>query len=215
MAFNPSYVGSRDDILALVPDDARTVLDVGCSAGALGEAIKRRQATQVWGVELDPAMARVAAGKLDRVIVTDVEGLDLAEHAGGTTFDCICFADLLEHLRDPWGLLERSVKHLSPAGTVVASIPNIRHYSTLAALLFRGYWPYRDRGIHDRTHLRFFTLRNIRELFAGAGLQIVDLRRKYRLREAPGRINRVAHWFALPGIRGLLTFQYLVRARRP
>jgi len=213
--FNPSYVGARDDILALVPRAARRVLDVGCSAGALGASIRREIGARVVGVELDPEMARVAAEKLDRVVVGNAEQLDFDALAAEGPFDCICFADVLEHLRDPWTLLrESSTRLLAPDGVVLASLPNIRHHSTLTNLLVRGRWPYRERGIHDRTHLRFFTLSNIRDLFAGAGLEIVTLRRKYRLVERPSRINRVAPLFALPGLRPFLTFQYLVRAAR-
>lgn len=214
MALNPSYVGPRDDILALVPPDARRVLDVGCSVGTLGESIKRRNGAWVTGVEMDPAMGELAGKRLDRVIISDVEALDAAECADGTPFDCICLADILEHLRDPWEILDELAAVLAPGGTVVASIPNIRHHSTIANLLFRGYWPYRDRGIHDRTHLRFFTLRNVRELFSGAELEILQVRRKYRLIERPSRINRVSRYFAVPPLRDLLAFQYLVQARK-
>ena len=71
----------------------------------------------------------------------------------------------------------------------------------------------RDRGIHDRTHLRFFTRRNVVELFRSAGLEIESVDAKYRLVERPHRINRFAKYFALPGLRGFLAFQYLVTAR--
>lgn len=214
MAHNPSYVGPRDDILALVPAGARRVLDVGCSVGTLGDAIKRRNGAWVTGVEMDPEMAELARSRLDRVVVGDVEALDLEACSEGTPFDCICLADVLEHLRDPWRVLAELTEGLVPGGTVVASIPNIRHYSTLASLLFRGYWPYRERGIHDRTHLRFFTLRNIRELFSGAGLEVNRVQRKYRILERPSRINRVSRFVALPPFRDLWTFQYLVRATK-
>jgi len=79
-------------------------------------------------------------------------------------FDCIIFADILEHLKDPLVLLKNATSFLSDGGVIIASIPNIRHHTTIINLLFKGYWPYRERGIHDKTHLRFFTLKNIKEM---------------------------------------------------
>jgi 2-polyprenyl-3-methyl-5-hydroxy-6-metoxy-1,4-benzoquinol methylase len=213
-SLNPSYVGPREDILGLVPRGVRRVLDVGCSVGVLGEAIRRRDGARVWGIEFDDEMRAIAGEKLDRVWGGDVESLDLEILREAEGYDCICFADLLEHLRDPWRVLRGMAGLLAPGGVVVASIPNIRHYSTLTSLALAGYWPYRDRGIHDRTHLRFFTLRNVRELFAEAGMEIEIVRRNYRLIEAPSRFNRFSKWFAFPPFREFLAFQYLVRARR-
>jgi len=213
--FNPSYVGPRPDVLGLIPMEARAVLDVGCSIGVLGEAIKRRNNARVVGIEMDEAMASEAQQKLDRVIVGDVERMDLREHLSDEMFDCIVFADILEHLRDPWTFLKDVTACLRTSGTIVASLPNIRHVSTIKNLLIKGYWPYRDRGIHDRTHLRFFTLRNIRELFSSANLQITTIRRNYRIIEAPHRLNYFSKYLALPGLKDFLTFQYLIQARKP
>ena len=214
-AFNPAYVGPRQDILRLVPDDARRVLDVGCSVGVLGQSIKQRQPATVVGVELDAAMAAEAKPRLDRTIVGSVEEASVWESLAGQSFDCLIFADLLEHLRDPWAVLGRFVDQLEPGGTAIASLPNVRHYTTLLSLGLGGRWPYRDRGIHDRTHLRFFALPNVRELFESAGLEVQEVRRNYRIVERPHRLNRLAGGLALPGLRELFAFQYLVRGAKP
>ena len=95
---------------------------------------------------------------------------------------------------------------------MVASLPNVRHYSTLLSVFLFKRWPYRDRGIHDRTHLRFFAERNVRELFEGADLEITTIRRQYRVLEPPYRINRFSLLLAVPPLRDLLTFQYLIVA---
>ena len=94
-------------------------------------------------------MADEAKGKLDRVITGDVAGVLHSDALAEELFDCVICADVLEHLADPWAALTRASGHLSRPGVVVASIPNIRHYSTLLNLLFRKHWPCRDRGIHD------------------------------------------------------------------
>lgn len=212
--FNSSYVGARADIQALVPKTARAVLDVGCSTGALGAAVKQATGARVVGVELDPAMAAEAAKKLDAVHVGDAAALLLGDTLAGERFDTIVFADVLEHLADPWAVLRRAKDLLAPGGCVITSLPNVRHIDTIFHLVVLGRWPYRDRGIHDRTHLRFFTKRNVQELFEQAGMRIERMETNYRLREKPKSINRIAKWFAWPGLKGFLAFQYLVRAVR-
>jgi 2-polyprenyl-3-methyl-5-hydroxy-6-metoxy-1,4-benzoquinol methylase len=208
-----AYTGARPDLVALVPAEAHRVLDVGCATGALGAALKAvRESAVVTGVELDPEMAAVAEERLDRVLVQPVEEA-LAELAA-ERFDCVVCGDVLEHLVDPWSVLRGLVELLDEGGTVVASLPNVGHLDTLVNLVFRRRWPYRARGIHDETHLRFFALANVRELFERAGLQVVELRRHYRLIDRPHRLNSVARLLALPGLRELVAYQYLVVARR-
>ena len=212
---NPSYIGSRDDILNLIPVKVGKVLDIGCSVGALGEQLKRRNNNvEVIGIEIDRQMARVAREKLDSVIMEDVENINLADYLPLNHFDCIIFADILEHLRNPRDVLKNAMSFLRDSGVVIASIPNVRHYTTIANLLFRGYWPYRERGIHDKTHLRFFTLRNIGELFQHANLKIVSIKRNYRIIEKPHPLNKYAIYFSVPPFKDFLTFQYLVVAKK-
>src|SRR5262245_2143459 len=183
---NASYRGTRQDLLALVPPGGlATVLEIGCAAGATGAALKAsRPGTRVTGIELDPALAREAGVALDEVLLGDaVERLnELASR--GARFDLVLCGDVLEHLSDPWTAL-RVIRALCPEGHVVVSLPNVAHASTIASLLFRSYWPYRDRGIHDRTHLRFFARRNLPELYASAGFQEVRRVTHHRLLERP------------------------------
>jgi 2-polyprenyl-3-methyl-5-hydroxy-6-metoxy-1,4-benzoquinol methylase len=213
--FNTSYIGTRDDIINLIPVNTEKVLDVGCSIGTVGEQIKQRNRdTKVTGIEIDKAMAEVAKGKLDRVIIGNIEEIDLAALFQPGKFDCVIFGDILEQIIDPWYLMKRITNYLSVDGVVIASIPNIRYYETILNLLFRGYWPYRERGIYDKTHLRFFTLKNIKELFTNSGLMIHDIKRKYRIIEKPHSINKFSKYFAFFPIRDLIAFQYLIVARK-
>lgn len=213
--FNTSYIGARNDILTLIPDNISKVLDVGCSTGAFGKQIKQRNNNlEVVGIELDEKMANVAKKKLDKVIVGDIENINLADSFSPDYFDCMIFADILEHLKNPWAILKNITRFLNDNGVVIASIPNIRHCSTITNLLFKGYWPYRERGIHDRTHLRFFTLRNIRELFQYANLNIERIERNYRIIEKPHRLNRFSKCFAFYPCKELFTFQYLIVGKK-
>jgi hypothetical protein len=81
-------------------------------------------------------------------------------------------ADVLEHVPDPASLLPRLLRTYLPAGgTVIVSLPNVAHLTVRFSLLF-GRWQYQDKGILDRTHLRFFTAKSAAELLHGAGVRI-------------------------------------------
>jgi 2-polyprenyl-3-methyl-5-hydroxy-6-metoxy-1,4-benzoquinol methylase len=213
--FNPAYVGGRDDVLNLVPDNTNKVLDIGCSIGRLGEQIKlKSNKVEVIGIEIDEQMAKVAKDKLDKVIVEDIENSNLADYFLPNYFNCIIFADILEHVKNPWKLLKSATKYLSNDGVIIVSIPNVRHYTTIINLVIKGYWPYRERGIHDKTHLRFFTLKNIKEMFQNTDLKIIKIKRNYRIIERPHRFNRFSKYFAFPLFKDFITFQYLVVAKK-
>src|SRR5262249_40065500 len=135
-----------------------------------------------------------------------------ANRFAGEEFDCIVFADILEHLVDPWGTLASYCRFLSPEGVVVASIPNVRNIALLYDVMVRGRWQYADSGYLDRTHLRFFTGAEISELFAGAGLalQRIDVNR-----DRYSWVQRIL--IAIPTllIPDLAVCQFKIVARRP
>jgi len=212
--FNSSYTGQRDDILKLIHGEVHRVLDIGCSIGTLGKQIKQEYTAEVIGVEFNKEMEMIAKTNLDKVIIADIEEFNPTDYFPFGYFDCIIFADILEHLKGPWTVLKNITEVLSEEGVVIASIPNIRHYTTLIDLIFKGIWPYRDRGIHDKTHLRFFTLKNIKEMFGSSGLKINKIERNYRIVERPHPYNKFSRYFALPIIKEFLTFQYLIVARK-
>ena len=196
---------------ALVPPSARRVLDLGCATGALGAALRERGA-EVVGVERDPAFASAAGRRLDRVVVGDAA--DLPDDLG--RFDCIVAADVLEHLTDPWTALRDATRLLEPAGSVVVSLPNVRFFETFWELGIRGRWPRRDHGIFDRTHLRWFTLRDARELVESAGLRVERVSPQVRIRRGGSRFDRRFAWLGRTPLRELFAYQYvLLASRRP
>lgn len=210
-ANNTSYTGVRDDLLAVIPDEPLVeVLDVGCANGATGAVIKERfPGSIVTGIELDAQLAQQASARLDRVLHVDaLAGLETLS-AEGKSFDLVLCGDVLEHLVDPWRAL-RLIRGLT-SGSVIVSLPNVAHYTTLWSLFATKRWPYRERGIHDRTHLRFFGAANLPELFASAGLTEVKRRQNHRIFETPHRVNeKLGPILAvLPGISGLTCYQFL------
>jgi precorrin-6B methylase 2 len=177
----PDYYNRvNPDLLRLMPPDARVVVEVGCGTGALSEAYRRiNPDVQYLGIEKVPEVAHNARenGRIDRVFVGDaaqVEPADLELSETDPSIDCLVFGDVLEHMVDPWTVLARLAQWVCKDGQVLACIPNVQHYSMLLNLL-RGKWEYQDEGLLDRTHLRFFTLDGMRDLFSQAGLQVFDV----------------------------------------
>ena len=166
------YQQVRHEVLALVPANARRVLDVGCAEGALGAQLLERGVREVFGIEYDPEVGARARQRLTEVYCGDVETMDLPFAPG--SLDCIICADVLEHLRNPYDVLKRFAGLLSESGTIVSSIPNVRHYSILH-MLAEGLWTYQSQGLMDSTHLRFFTKHEIGSLFDQAGLKVTSL----------------------------------------
>jgi 2-polyprenyl-3-methyl-5-hydroxy-6-metoxy-1,4-benzoquinol methylase len=167
------YEGVNVSLLDSIPLDAEIVLEIGCGAGVLGGEYKKKNKTcTYYGAEIDPSAAALAAPRLDKVICGPVESADFSAISGNV--DCIVYGDVLEHLIDPWEVLKSHRELLKEGGKVVASIPNIQHWSLLRHLL-QGNWVYHDHGLLDRTHLRFFTLNSIYALFSGAGLKVENI----------------------------------------
>lgn len=153
----------------------KRVLDVGCAGGHLARVLVAQGCT-VSGVEYDPAAAEEARPVLDRLVVGDLEQLDLVAELGRGGFDVVVFGDVLEHLRDPLPVLRASRDLLAPGGYVVISLPNVAHGAVRLSLLL-GRFDYRPLGLLDRTHLRFFTRDNLTALLRDAGLAPSDLLR--------------------------------------
>src|SRR5579859_8068227 len=122
---NLGYFGwLRHDVLAHVPQNARHVLSVGCASGLTEAELVKRGATVV-GLEMDPTAARIARDR--GIIVHEGDAQSLGDALQGQRFDCLIYADILEHLSDPFSLLQQHVTQLLPGGTVIISVPNFRH----------------------------------------------------------------------------------------
>ena len=153
----------------------KSVLEVGCATGYFTKAMVDR-GCKVVGIELDPDAAAVAQEWAERVVVGDIDRGDVWDQIDDESFDVVLCGDVLEHLRDPLGALRSAVRKLKPEGIVVTSFPNVAHGDVRLQLL-RGSFRYRDLGLLDRTHIRFFTLESIRDLLRNAGLLVMDTKR--------------------------------------
>ena len=203
-----AYTTVRPDVSELVPESAMTILDVGCSDGSLGKSLARaREGRKVYGVELNEDFALKASAGLDGVLCADVNQLDWETLMPGMNFDCIIFADVLEHLIDPPRHLLAAKSKLTPGGCIVVSLPNIRHVSALFSIFIKGTFPSRDRGIFDSTHLRWYTVGDAKLLIARSGMKIEKLTCNLRVGDQGGGfVNRAVNRFLGP-----LQQTYLIR----
>jgi Methyltransferase domain len=174
MQQTPAHEAHNPDLLSLLPEDAKRLIEVGCSSGALAREYKRINSGCVYsGVEIDADYAKLAERHCDIVINQDIETADESFFQSRSAEDCWIFGDTLEHLKDPWLILSR-IRNVMPAdGCIVACIPNAQHWS-IQAQLSCGDFRYQDSGLLDRTHLRWFTRKTIIEMFASAGFKIAN-----------------------------------------
>lgn len=168
------FSGARSDIVRRMPNhESARVLEIGCGTGRTGElALKESKAGFYQAVELDEQSANRAKDVLSDVIHGNVEEIDLSRLSG--PYDVLIFSEVLEHMVDPWNVLQKIVPLLRPAGLLFASSPNISHYHVVLSLL-RGRFDYQASGVMDRTHLRWFTPQSYRSMFEQAGLKTMSV----------------------------------------
>lgn len=193
----------------------KKVLELGCSTGFMSRVLRER-GCRVVAVEEDAGAAERARPFCARVIVGDVERLDLGRALGKTRFDVILAADVLEHLKDPLRLLRGLKRFLADEGWVVASLPNVAHGSVRLALL-GGEFRYNPTGLLDHTHLHFYTRDSLQKLFDDAGYLIGHLERhEMRIEDSEVSFDRAAIppavVEAVSHDREALTYQFIVVA---
>lgn len=219
MKQTPAHDEHNPDLLRLMPKNLRRVVEVGCSRGALARAYSEvNPVCEYIGIEIDSEFADHARAFCSSVICEDVEQISEGVFLSLFPSDCWVFSDSLEHLIDPWALLSRIRGHLQSDALIIACIPNAQHWSVQARLNC-GEFRYEDRGLLDRTHLRWFTRITIIELFQSTGYRILE--GVPRVFDEPDR----ARW--LPPIRAMalatgkdpqvaendaLAMQYLIKA---
>jgi SAM-dependent methyltransferase len=161
--FKPFKYSSHYWILDLLERERAPVkiLDVGTASGYLGKILRGR-GHSITGIENDVATAEKAKAYYDSFELADIETFAFPYRH---EFDYILFADVLEHLRDPEAVLRRCIPALKESGKIIISVPNIANILVRISLLF-GKFDYMERGILDRTHMRFFTLRSLKKMMA-------------------------------------------------
>lgn len=163
---DPAGEDSLARLLRRIPAASR-VLELGPATGYFTRYLKEELGCTVDGVELSAEMAEQAGPWLRHLVVGDIESLD-ASAFPGESYDVIVCADVLEHLRDPWAVMRRLAPLLDAGGRLLLSVPNVGYMGLLVDLL-HGNFHYRDEGLLDRSHLRFFTIESLRSLLQQTG----------------------------------------------
>jgi SAM-dependent methyltransferase len=190
------FTAEASDLLQRIPLSARTILDVGCGEGTLLAAYRpMNPKARLLGIDLDPDAASRAAAHLDEAASIDAETnalpFDLRDG-----IDCIIYDGILEHLRDPWGLIRRHAEMLSPDGVMLICVPNVEYWRFTECLL-RGAWN-RDGEPHP-AGTYFFSLDSMREKFAQADLTLCDV----TVREPDDQVAAAFAATLAPGLAGI------------
>lgn len=166
------YKNIRHEMLDFLPSNAKKVLDIGCAEGFFGEAIKIKNNAEVWGIEYMEEHANVASNKLDKVYSGKCE--DFLDKLPNNYFDVIYFNDVLEHLVDPEYVLKVIKQKLVPNGKVISSIPNLRYYKVFMEIYLEKDFKYKEEGVLDKTHLRFFTKKSIKRMYENLNFKVLS-----------------------------------------
>jgi 2-polyprenyl-3-methyl-5-hydroxy-6-metoxy-1,4-benzoquinol methylase len=172
----PDYFSNiRKDLINLIDANAKDlkILEVGAAYGETLYYLKQNGiAAEAVGVDIFEDVKNKQNYKpLDRFIFGDIEKIELPEY--NQYFDLILLPDVLEHLFEPKSVLQALKKYLKEDGKIIVSMPNIRYYSALYKIVFKGDFKYEESGIFDYTHVRFYCRKNIQELLETAGYTIL------------------------------------------
>ncbi|MEH6392942.1 MAG: methyltransferase domain-containing protein [Sulfitobacter sp.] len=203
-----SYHGLvRHEVLKLAPQCCGNVLDVGGGIGASSAYLKAtRRAHTATVIDL---VASDCMPEIDQTFSGDLEDADLFDQVAQNCelFDVILCLDVLEHLTDPWAVIDRLSAMLAPGGCIIASIPNVRNYRLVVPLVFQGKFDLADSGILDRTHLRWFVKDTAKSLMSRGGLRVECCRGFFE-----GPKKKTFNLLTLGVFRNFLTIQYYIRA---
>lgn len=139
----------------------KKILDVGCATGNMGKYLIEQKGATVYGLDISSKAIQQASKVLNKAVCLNIEKKSVPFKE---LFDVILFGDVLEHLFDPMNMLKKIKKNLKKNGLIICSIPNIANIEIRLSLLL-GNFDYSDFGILDRSHIRFFTLKTIKQMF--------------------------------------------------
>jgi len=162
------YISSRKEMYGFMPEAFETALEIGCGEG---DFIDSLHCPEKWGVDIDEKSVEAVKSKGVKAVFGRYE--DIHTDLPDGYFDVIICNDVIEHMVDHEYFFQTIKSKLSPGGSLVGSIPNVRFYKNLKHVLFKKDWKYTDEGILDRTHLRFFTEISLKRTLSENGYKIV------------------------------------------
>ncbi len=202
------YQGVRTDLVGLVPHIRGRVLEIGCAEGLTLDYLHTEFGCEVVGLDYCESALAKARSKGFEVYVCDLNSQQIPFNDG--EFDYIIIGDVLEHLYDPWSVLNGVVKTMKDDGSILISIPNVKHYSLLKDLILRDRWEYSETGLLDVTHIRFFTFDSIMKLLARSGLTLTTVKQNL----VRSQLMRLLNILCFNKLHSFFVFHYLVVARK-
>lgn len=182
------FATARTEIEPHLPARVTRLLDLGCGEGATTAFVKaRRDVAWAGGIEIMPDAGQAAEAVCDRVWVGNIETLRPEDEIAPGSLDLILCLDVLEHLADPWTVVQRLSPLLAPGGRLIVSVPNIRNWKFIWRLLTRADFNYTAAGLLDRTHLRFFVRHTAVGLATCGGLNLASAGNAHPWRSLDGR----------------------------
>ncbi len=167
------YFYPRKELINLIEESMEkemNILDVGCGCGAMLGYIKGLYPnTHNYGVESVKNVADFAKSMAE-VVHGDIETLELPWEE--EFFDYIIVGDVLAYLRRPDIVLNRLYKYVKKGGYIIASIPNVKHYSVILPLIYNDTFAYNDAGILNTSYVKLYTGTEIRKLMEGCNFKI-------------------------------------------
>jgi 2-polyprenyl-3-methyl-5-hydroxy-6-metoxy-1,4-benzoquinol methylase len=174
IASTPATEIVNTDVLAMMPPALKHVVEVGCGSGSLAGAYRAHNPDTLYtGLEVMPEYIKLAKRYCNNVYLANIESLDIDVWKKISNADCWIFADVLEHLYDPWAVLSTIKQAMPNDGCLIACIPNLQHWH-IQQSINSGAFIYRDSGLLDRTHIRWFTRLTMLEMWSRCGFNIVE-----------------------------------------
>jgi len=210
-----TYHAVNEAVFSLVPVSAARILDIGCGSGTLGEKLRQQRERQIVGITYSQEEAELASGRLSQAICADLNSFDFSPLG---QFDCVIMSHILEHLYSPETFLQRLKRVLHPQSVIVVALPNVLFWRQRWEFLM-GRWRYRDGGIMDRTHFRFFNCQSSEELLESAGYEILTARYDGAfpltgvVRKVIGPLGKKVDGFMCTRLPGLFAFQFVYLAK--
>ncbi|MEQ8304006.1 MAG: class I SAM-dependent methyltransferase [Cyclobacteriaceae bacterium] len=208
------FTNVRHDLIKLIPENSENkVLEIGSGGGdTLVEIKQKGLAKEVVGIELfSMPDTHQDHSSIDQFIICDIEKID--PELKDNYFDVILCGDVMEHLLDPWSVVEKITKFLKPGGVIIASIPNIRFRKAVYKIFVKGDFGYTKDGTFDKTHFRFFCRKNIVQLFSTPELSVQNTYPNFKIAEGATKA-RLLNTLTLGIFEEFIALQFLVIAKK-
>jgi SAM-dependent methyltransferase len=218
MLIKPQYSkgADRNEMIRFITNSPKRTLEVGCREAKHSKLLKETfpSLEETWGIEPDDNELVIQEAKLNLdyfindYLTHETKGLQK------NYFDVVIFNDVLEHMYDPWDILIMTKELLTDDGIIVISLPNIRHRSVLIDLIFKDKFEYKQAGILDTTHIRFFTETSMKQMLKDCGYEVIKIENTVNYKNKPVKkiLKRIRYLITPKLFRSINIWQFGITA---